>query len=98
LRESSSRLAALCADEESALLDPVFAVLLFAGFCWSARAQEAAVQPLLKEGDSAFAKGDYATARRSFEKALQLAQQLPAAAPARYEALKRLTSNSAASK
>ena len=75
-----------------------FAVLLFAGFCWSAKAQEAAFQPLLKEGDSAFAKGDYETARRSFEKALQLAQQLPAYAPARYEVLKRLTSNSAASK
>ena len=32
------------------------AVLLIAVFCWPARAQDAA---LLKDGDSAFAKGDY---------------------------------------
>ena len=77
-----------------------FAVLLFAVFCWPGRAQVAAtspVQSLLKEGDRAFAKGDYDAARRSFEKALQIAQQLPADSPIRYDVLKRLTSSSAAS-
>ena len=74
-----------------------FAVLLFTGFYWSARAQEATVQPLLKQGDSAFAQGDYETARQSFEQAWRIAQQSSADAAIRYEVLKRLTSNSAAS-
>jgi tetratricopeptide (TPR) repeat protein len=47
---------------------------------------------LVKEGDSAFAKGDYDAARRSFERALQAS----ADSSARYEILKRLTSTSAA--
>jgi tetratricopeptide (TPR) repeat protein len=78
-----------------------FAVLLLVGCCSSARAQEvkvaSPVQTLLKEGDSAFANGDYETARRSFEKALQVTQQSPPASPVRYEVLKRLTSTIAAS-
>jgi tetratricopeptide (TPR) repeat protein len=77
-----------------------FAVLLFAVFCWPGRTQLAVTSPvesLLKEGDRAFAKGDYDAARRSLEKALQIAQQLPADSPTRYDVLKRLTSTSAAS-
>lgn len=71
-------------------------VLLLAGVCWSARAQKVApaspIQQVLKEGDSAFRDGDYAAARRSFEKALKTAD-----AQLRYDVLKRLTSASAAS-
>jgi outer membrane protein assembly factor BamD (BamD/ComL family) len=77
------------------------AVLWLVGCCSSARAQAvtgtATVQTLFKEGDSAFASGDYETAGRSFGKALQLAQQSPPDSPVRYEALKRLISSSAAS-
>jgi tetratricopeptide (TPR) repeat protein len=65
-------------------------LLLIAVSCWPARAQDAG---LLKEGDSAFAKGDYDTARRSFEKALQTSTD----STSRYEILKRLTSACAAS-
>jgi tetratricopeptide (TPR) repeat protein len=57
--------------------------------CGPVRAQEAG---LVKEGDSAFAKGDYDAARRSFEKALQIAGD----STARYGILRRLTSTSAA--
>jgi tetratricopeptide (TPR) repeat protein len=76
-----------------------FAVLSFAICGWPGRAQDAVtpVQLLLKEGDRAFAQGDYGVARQSFEKAQQIAQQLPADSPIRYEILKRLTSTSAAS-
>jgi tetratricopeptide (TPR) repeat protein len=69
------------------------AVLLFALFCWPMRGQELP----LKEGDAAFAQGDYDAARRSFEKALQMARQLPPDSAVRYDILKRLTSTSAAS-
>lgn len=65
------------------------AVLLIAVSCWPGRAQDAAP---LKDGDSAFAKGDYDAARRWFEKALETARD----SPARYDVLKRLTSASAA--
>jgi Tfp pilus assembly protein PilF len=64
------------------------AVLFFAICGWPGRAQEAgtaSVQLLLKEGDRAFAHGDYDAARRSFEKAQQIAPQLPADSPVRYE-------------
>jgi tetratricopeptide (TPR) repeat protein len=64
-------------------------VLLIAVFCGAAGAQEAAI---LKEGDAAFAQGDYDAARESFAKALQLARD----SSARYEVLKRLTSTCAA--
>lgn len=66
-------------------------VLLFTISCCAVRAQS--VNSPLKEGDDAFAKGDYDAARRSFEKALQLAP----GSSARYDVLKRLTSASAAS-
>jgi tetratricopeptide (TPR) repeat protein len=65
-------------------------ILLIAISCWPVKAQDA---DLVKEGDSAFAKGDYVGARRSFEKALEAS----ADSPGRYEILKRLTSASAAS-
>src|SRR5580658_7423819 len=77
-----------------------FAVLSFAICGWPGRAQDAVTAPvqlLLKEGDRAFAQGNYGAARQSFEKAQQTAQQLPADSPIRYEVLKRLTSTSAAS-
>jgi tetratricopeptide (TPR) repeat protein len=64
-------------------------ILLIAVSCWPATAQEAV---LLKDGDSAFERGDYEGARRSFEKALQS----PLDSSARYNVLKRLTSACAA--
>jgi tetratricopeptide (TPR) repeat protein len=75
-------------------------VLLCAGLCSSARAQEpavAAIQPLLNQGDSALARSDYEAARQSFEKAWQSAQEAPANSTVRYDILKRLTSAGAAS-
>jgi tetratricopeptide (TPR) repeat protein len=51
----------------------------------------------LTEGDSAFAQGNYEAARRSFEKAWQIAQQGPANSAVRYDVLKRLASAGAAS-
>jgi len=76
-------------------------VLFLFALCSLASAQKTAprdpVQPLLKEGDAAFGRGDYAAARQSLEKALKIAEQLPADSPLRYDVLKRLTSASAAS-
>lgn len=78
-----------------------FALLLCTGVCWPARAQKPAsadpFQQSLKDGDSAFARGDYGVARQSFEKAWQIAQGLPANAPIRYDILKRLAATSVAS-
>jgi tetratricopeptide (TPR) repeat protein len=76
-----------------------FAVLSFAISYGPVRAQAIAVQvqALLKEGDDTFTRGDYEAARVSFEKVQQIAQQLPADSPIRYEVLKRLTSTRAAS-
>jgi tetratricopeptide (TPR) repeat protein len=77
-----------------------FALLLCAICGWPGSAQDALrsrVQVLLKEGDGAFAHGNYDAAHQSLEKAQQIAQQLPADSPIRYEVLKRLTSTSAAS-
>ena len=72
-------------------------VFLLAGFCWTAGAQPAStIQPLLKQGDAAFRDGDYAAARRSFEKALQFAEKLPPDSTVRYDVLKLLTSSCAA--
>ena len=76
------------------------ALLLCAGLCWYARAQAPPadpIQPLLKEGEAALARGDYEAARQSFGKAWQIAQQAPANSTVRYDVLKRLTSTSAAS-
>ena len=74
--------------------------LLYAVLCLCARGQELPVtslQPLLREGDSALARGDYEAARQSFEKAWQIAQEAPASSAVRYDILKRLTSTGAAS-
>jgi tetratricopeptide (TPR) repeat protein len=70
---------------------PVFAAFLLA---FSAFAQEdpaAQVSLLMKEGDAAYLKGDYAAARESFGKAWDALQSTPADNPLRYDALKRLT-------
>jgi tetratricopeptide (TPR) repeat protein len=78
-----------------------FAVLFCTSFLWSARAQAPgggdAAQQQVKNGDSAFTQGDYEVARRSFEKAWQVAQGLPANSSVRYQILKRLTAAAAAS-
>ena len=77
-----------------------FALLLSMALCARLPAQEpagsTAVQQSLKDGDAAFARGDYEAARQSFEKAWQGAQSLPAAAPVRYDILKRLTATNSA--
>jgi tetratricopeptide (TPR) repeat protein len=78
-------------------LAPVF----FASLCPNAGAQvspEAPVEPIIKEGDSAFTRGDYVAARNSFERAWQLAQQAPDDAVVRYTVLKRLSAAHAASR
>jgi tetratricopeptide (TPR) repeat protein len=70
---------------------PIFAAFLLA---FSALAQEdpaAEVAPLMKEGDAAYLKGDYAAARDSFGKAWDALQSTPADNPLRYDVLKRLT-------
>jgi tetratricopeptide (TPR) repeat protein len=77
------------------------AVVLCASFLWTARAQalkgsDAAPQQV-KDGDSAFARGDYELARQSFEKAWQAVQSSPANSPLRYNILQRLTAAAAAS-
>jgi tetratricopeptide (TPR) repeat protein len=77
-----------------------FPVVSLVAVCVHVRAQEASVtssvQLFVKEGDTAFGTGDYATARLSFEKALQIVRQLSADSLVRYDILKRLTSTSAA--
>jgi tetratricopeptide (TPR) repeat protein len=77
------------------LLSLPFAVLLCAGFCWTARAEPAGADPV--QQPLAFAHGDYGIARQSFAKAWQIAQGLPANAPIRYEILKRPAATSVAS-
>ena len=76
-------------------------LLLISVLCYAARAQTPAgadaIQRFLKDGDAAYARGDYAAAGQSFGKALQNARRLPAKAPQRYEILKRLTSTLTAS-
>ena len=78
-----------------------FGLILAAGLYWQALAQKPVVadpiQQALKDGDSAYAGGDYESARKAFEKAWQIAQSLPGSAPVRYEVLKRVTAASAAS-
>jgi tetratricopeptide (TPR) repeat protein len=77
----------------SAYSKATLATLLLAALC----AAQNDTAPLVKEGDSAFAQGDYDAARSAFEKANQIAQKLPPASPVRYDVLKRLTATSAAS-
>ena len=77
------------------------AVVFCIGLCLSGRAQPPAaldrVKQVLKDGDSAFARGDYQTAQQSFEKAWQSAGDLPADASLRYDILKRQAASSTAS-
>lgn len=64
----------------------------------AAFAQDAppAIPQLLADGNAAYIKGDYETARQSFLKAWDAAQQLPPADPARYDVVKRLVAIRAA--
>jgi len=74
-------------------------MFLLVVLCSSVRAQPPdadLVKLALKDGNTAFTKGDYDAARRSFEKAWQIAQRPPANAPVRYDILKRLTATAAA--
>ena len=81
------------------LFSAYLAALLCGSFACKAQAQGAAtegsLQKPLKDGDSALARGEYESARRSFEMAWQIAQRLPPAAAAHYDVLKRLTAVSA---
>src|SRR3982074_3180477 len=73
--------------------------LLAAVFTVSAIAQEdpaVAIAPLLKDGDTAYLKGNYEGALHSFTRAWEAAQQTPKETPARYDILKRLTNVRAA--
>jgi len=72
---------------------------LFATLLCTARAQPrgAAAQQLLKDGDSAFTRGDYEAAHQAFEKAWQAAQSLPANSSIPYEILKRQAATATAS-
>jgi tetratricopeptide (TPR) repeat protein len=70
---------------------PVFAALLFAVSAFAQEDPAAQVLPLMKEGDAAYLKGDYAAARDAFGKAWDALQATPADNPLRYDALKRLT-------
>jgi tetratricopeptide (TPR) repeat protein len=54
------------------------------------------IPQLTKDGDAAYLKGDYETARQTFTRAWELAQQTPKDNPERYAILKRLTSVRAA--
>ena len=76
-----------------------FTLILCAGFWSVADAQERlSPQQLFKDGDTAYTRGDYETARQSFEKAWQAAQSLPAdSSPAAMTVLKRRTAAHAAS-
>jgi tetratricopeptide (TPR) repeat protein len=77
-----------------------FAVLVYAIFPCPARAQapgaEGAARQQVKDGDSAFARGDYEAAGQAFERAWQSAQGLPANSSVRYDILKRQTATAAA--
>ena len=78
-----------------------FSALLCVNAVCMAQTQGAApddsLQGTLKDGDSALARGEYESARHSFETAWQIAQRLPPAAAARYDVLKRLVAVSASS-
>jgi tetratricopeptide (TPR) repeat protein len=51
-----------------------------------------AIPAVIKEGDAAYLKGNYAAARGAFDKAWQAAQRTPPGDPVRYDILKRLAS------
>lgn len=70
-----------------------FALLLICSIATGA-AQDASTdfKPLIETGNAAYLKGDYAAAREALLKAWDIVQQLPPAAPERYDLFKRLTS------
>jgi len=68
------------------------ALFLLAGF----QDAPADIASLLRAGDASYLKADYETARQSFQKAWDMAQETPPDNPARYDILKRLTSARAA--
>lgn len=70
------------------------AVLVLLLFALLLPAQE--IQPLLDEGNAAYLKGDYETARLSYLKAWDAAQLTPPETPQRYDVLKRLVAVRAA--
>jgi tetratricopeptide (TPR) repeat protein len=74
-------------------------ILIAAIFALCALAQDdpaAAIPPLLKEGDAAYLKGDYDSARQIFTRAWEAAQQTANDNPGRYDVLKRLSNVRAA--
>src|ERR1039457_6471829 len=72
-------------------------VTLWLAVCLMAQDEVAPTIPqLTKDGDAAYLKGDYETARQTFARAWELAQQTPKDNPERYAILKRLTSVRAA--
>jgi tetratricopeptide (TPR) repeat protein len=71
----------------------LFALLLLSfAACGFAQDPAPDLKTLIEAGNSVYLKGDYAAARESLLKAWELAQQMPPAAPERYDVLKRLTS------
>jgi tetratricopeptide (TPR) repeat protein len=58
----------------------------------SAVASGEEIQPLMEAGNAAYLRGDYETARQSYAKAWDIAEQLPPKEPVRYDVLKRLAS------
>lgn len=70
---------------------------LLMAFCAAAQEDPLAVAgPLLKDGDAAYLKGDYETARGSFLKAWDALEETPPETPLRYDVLKRLANVRAA--
>jgi len=74
-------------------------LMIFAGSVpWTVRAQEPEpdLPALLKSGNESNMKGDYESARQSFLKAWEFAQETPRDNPVRYDILRRLTAVRAA--
>lgn len=72
---------------------------LFLGLCWVLSAQETvtddpakAIAQSMKDGNAAYLKGDYETARKAFEQAWEQAQKTPKEDPIRYDVLKKIVS------
>src|SRR6185295_16016011 len=64
--------------------------------CTAAQDPTTDIPALLQAGNTSFLRGDYETARQSFVKALDMAQETPPEDPTRYDILKRLVSARAA--
>ena len=70
--------------------------LLFLLFAAAAHAHQSDAATLLAAGNTAYLRGDYDTARQAYLQGWELAQQLPADDPLRYDTLKRLAAVRAA--